>query len=229
MQVATEQLADELQSTVGDGAAPAPRQRPADRSGLAPQAALDPRVAGADRCRPLPRAPCRSGVCGLGYRSGLQISLLYLLPIIAAALRFRWRGGVIVALAAALLTHLVNEEDLLKKLPPAALVVNTFTESAIFALTALVTGTLQAQRQRLQEQRRELAEAQHRMQADLQAAGLLQAHLLHRPLPEIPGLDLAAELRFARGVGGDFYDLRRIDGCLLLCLADVSGKGRRRR
>jgi manganese transport protein len=62
----------------------------------------------------------------------------------------------------------------------------------------------------------------HWVHEDLRAASLLQRHLLHRPLPE---LEAAVELRFARGVGGDFYDLRRVDRRLSLCVADVSGKG----
>src|SRR5437879_3339938 len=45
----------------------------------------------------------------------LQSSLPYHLPIIVAGLRFRWEGGLIVAAAGALLTHLVNGEDLAKR------------------------------------------------------------------------------------------------------------------
>jgi manganese transport protein len=68
--------------------------------------------------------------------------------------------------------------------------------------------------------------AGHRwLHEDLRAAALLQQHLLHRPLPELPELEAAVELRFARGVGGDFYDLRRVSRHLSLCIADVSGKG----
>jgi serine phosphatase RsbU (regulator of sigma subunit) len=60
-------------------------------------------------------------------------------------------------------------------------------------------------------------------------AQTLQASLLPRALPRIPGLDVAAQLRAgATGidVGGDFYDVFAIgDGAWGLAIGDVCGKG----
>jgi phosphoserine phosphatase RsbU/P len=58
------------------------------------------------------------------------------------------------------------------------------------------------------------------------AAREIQARLLPASLPEIPGHQLAAAWRPARGVAGDHYDAFPLpDGRVALCLADVSGKG----
>ena len=54
----------------------------------------------------------------------------------------------------------------------------------------------------------------------------IQASLLPRQIPQIPGFDLSAFFRPARDVGGDYYDLFEIDSEHLgLLVADVSGKG----
>jgi sigma-B regulation protein RsbU (phosphoserine phosphatase) len=69
--------------------------------------------------------------------------------------------------------------------------------------------------------------AEHqRIQRDLALARQMQRQMLPDVFPDIPGLVLAATTRPARGVGGDFYDVVRLDThrvCLLL--GDVAGKG----
>lgn len=62
-----------------------------------------------------------------------------------------------------------------------------------------------------------------------QVAGALQQTLLPPPLPEIPGLEVAARYRPAKTVarvGGDFYDLFEIaEGTWGFIVGDVSGTG----
>ena len=56
----------------------------------------------------------------------------------------------------------------------------------------------------------------------------LQASLLPRALPDVPGLDLAGRLEAAHGVevGGDFYDAFALgDGAWGIAIGDVCGKG----
>lgn len=61
---------------------------------------------------------------------------------------------------------------------------------------------------------------------DLTLAADVQAMLLPRDLPAVAGLELDARYRAAQKVGGDFYDVIRLDGPRLgLAIADVSGKG----
>lgn len=61
--------------------------------------------------------------------------------------------------------------------------------------------------------------------ADLERAGQVQAGLLPRQSPEVPGYDVAAACVPARVVGGDFYDWHRVRAGVAITLADVMGKG----
>jgi len=60
---------------------------------------------------------------------------------------------------------------------------------------------------------------------ELQRAGEVQATLLPRTVPVLPGYELAARCLPARQVGGDFYDWQTTPDGLVLTLADVMGKG----
>jgi phosphoserine phosphatase RsbU/P len=67
---------------------------------------------------------------------------------------------------------------------------------------------------------------QERMQAQLDAASKIQQNFLPS-IPDIgPGQTIFAVTKPAIFVGGDFYDLIPLaDGSVLVCVADVSGKG----
>ena len=73
----------------------------------------------------------------------------------------------------------------------------------------------------------DLSQAQRaRMERELETARTVQAGLLPRPLPAIPGFGLAADWRSAREVAGDFYDVFALpDGRWGMVIADVSDKG----
>ena len=61
-----------------------------------------------------------------------------------------------------------------------------------------------------------------------EVAEALQASLLPRVLPDVPGIELAAAYMGATeglDVGGDFYDVYRIPGGWGLAIGDVTGKG----
>jgi serine phosphatase RsbU (regulator of sigma subunit)/anti-sigma regulatory factor (Ser/Thr protein kinase) len=61
---------------------------------------------------------------------------------------------------------------------------------------------------------------------ELEIAGSIQRSLLLKELPELPGVELAAVCRSALQVGGDFYDVLKLnDEAALLVIADVMGKG----
>ena len=64
------------------------------------------------------------------------------------------------------------------------------------------------------------------MERELQVAHQVQASLLPRELPAIPGFQLAADWRSAHEVAGDFYDIFPLhDGRWGLVVGDVSDKG----
>jgi sigma-B regulation protein RsbU (phosphoserine phosphatase) len=64
-----------------------------------------------------------------------------------------------------------------------------------------------------------------RMEDDIRMAAEIQASLLPREAPRVPGYDLVGSTRPCHGIGGDYFDLLLIDGELLMALGDVSGKG----
>lgn len=91
----------------------------------------------------------------------------------------------------------------------------------------------------LQEKNRQLAQAfqelkaaqqqlveQEKLAHELEIARQIQASLLPKALPVIPGWQVATHWQPARAVGGDFYDFTEYpDGRVGLVIADVSGKG----
>jgi phosphoserine phosphatase RsbU/P len=75
-----------------------------------------------------------------------------------------------------------------------------------------------------------LAQAQRRVQRlredELEEAHEIQAKLLPKNLPTIPNHDVAALTQPVRFVGGDYYNVVRIDDeNTAFCIADVAGKG----
>jgi phosphoserine phosphatase RsbU/P len=64
------------------------------------------------------------------------------------------------------------------------------------------------------------------LEQELEVARQMQQNILPRAFPALPGFTLAAQMRPAREVGGDFYDVFRIDDRrTAIAIADVSGKG----
>lgn len=64
------------------------------------------------------------------------------------------------------------------------------------------------------------------LESELAVASQIQEHLLPKELPTIDGYGLNAFQIQCKQVGGDLYDVARLnDGRILLVLADVSGKG----
>lgn len=65
-----------------------------------------------------------------------------------------------------------------------------------------------------------------RLEREMELAAEIQAEILPKGNPEIPGYELLGWSRPARQVGGDYYDLQRLDrGALRLTVGDVTGKG----
>ncbi len=74
--------------------------------------------------------------------------------------------------------------------------------------------------------RKQLVDAYEALDREMQIVGAMQRSLLPQELPEIPGVELAAEYRTSARAGGDLYDLFPLpEGCWGLFIADVSGHG----
>lgn len=64
-----------------------------------------------------------------------------------------------------------------------------------------------------------------RLEKELARAREVQAGLLPRDAPRLPGFELAARCIPAHEVGGDFFDWQPSDGTVVLSVGDVMGKG----
>ncbi len=61
---------------------------------------------------------------------------------------------------------------------------------------------------------------------ELQRAREIQESLLPKEIPQLPGFEVASAWQPARAVGGDYFDVLKLDeNRLAICIADVSGKG----
>ena len=114
----------------------------------------------------------------------------------------------------------------LKLLTTLALQTATAIENA-----RLFERTVQAahERERLMALHKEAELARAKLEGELKLAARIQADLFPADLPRVDGYEFAARNRPARKCGGDYYDAlpltRAGGGGLLLCVADVSGKG----
>jgi len=64
------------------------------------------------------------------------------------------------------------------------------------------------------------------MQEEMKFARQTQLNLLPKEIPKIPGYTIAAKTISAKEVGGDYYDIIKIDDDnFAFCLGDVTGKG----
>lgn len=68
--------------------------------------------------------------------------------------------------------------------------------------------------------------ALHQQEQELNRALDIQKDLLPKDLPQLPGIELAGAWQPARTVGGDYFDVLRLDEDRLgICVGDVAGKG----
>jgi len=95
----------------------------------------------------------------------------------------------------------------------------------------LVTGNISvfrdiSERKKAEADLRDSELRRYQMQLELRYAAEIQAKLLPRDYPEIPGFDLAAKCLPAKQVGGDFYDWQQVTPAVFdITLGDVMGKG----
>jgi PAS domain S-box-containing protein len=83
-----------------------------------------------------------------------------------------------------------------------------------------------SERKRAEEALRESEMRRYQLQVELVYAAEVQAKLLPRSYPHIPGFDVAARCLPAKQVGGDFFDwLEVCPGVWSITLGDVMGKG----
>lgn len=73
---------------------------------------------------------------------------------------------------------------------------------------------------------REIAKTNTQLEEDFQKANEIQHKLLPQTIPDVPGFDIAAFYVPCKDIGGDYYDIFRIDEDHIgIICADVAGKG----
>lgn len=144
--------------------------------------------------------------------------------LIAAPLRVGERVTGVIALGSTMPMPYTAAE--LKLLNTLALQTATAIENA-----RLFERTVQAavERERLMALHQQTEIARARLESELGFAARIQSALFPAELPAPADWDIAARNRPARQCGGDYYDVIPCgpagEGRLLLCVADVSGKG----
>ena len=84
---------------------------------------------------------------------------------------------------------------------------------------------LQSKIEALEAAQAEIAQKE-RLERELELARQVQLSMIPRTFPDVPGVTFAAAYAPARQVGGDFYDVIRLDGDRVgLVIADVADKG----
>jgi len=145
--------------------------------------------------------------------------------LICAPLKVGERVIGLIALGSTLPTAYTAAE--LKLLNTLALQSATAIENA-----RLFERTVQAaqERERLMALHQAAEVARAKLESEMTLAARIQSDLFPAALPERAGYGFAARSRPARRCGGDYYDALILDGAgeperLLLCVADVAGKG----
>jgi phosphoserine phosphatase RsbU/P len=99
---------------------------------------------------------------------------------------------------------------------------------SVAAQTAFaVANTRLIERAMEQERRRQELEAENEQRAkELEEARQLQLSMLPKRVPQLPGLEIAAYMKTASEVGGDYYDFHLgADGTLTIAVGDATGHG----
>lgn len=103
----------------------------------------------------------------------------------------------------------------------------------IIFVVAIISTLFSEAKERLEMRNAELqrsvelsAEQLERQEKDLKRAREIQESLLPKDVPQLPGFEVATSWSPARMVGGDYFDVLRLDkNRLAICIADVVGKG----
>jgi serine phosphatase RsbU (regulator of sigma subunit) len=147
-----------------------------------------------------------------------SVAYLYVLPIALCALVNRFAFTIALAAICTFLGDIFG--------PPAESirwrVVHNVINAASFLVVGFLVTLIAKQRDRMAEEvRRQRDEYAH----DMALAAQVQHRVLPKPLA-LPGIDIAAEMKTARMLGGDYYDFFPVsDDVIDIVIADVSGKG----
>ena len=103
---------------------------------------------------------------------------------------------------------------------------NVYLHAQLLEHQAALEARVVARTRELAAVNRDLLATQTQLQEEMRVAGTLQQSILPAGFPPHPNYTGVAVMRAARSIGGDFYDIFRLDARQLgIVIADVSGKG----
>ncbi|MBE0447884.1 MAG: serine/threonine-protein phosphatase [Actinobacteria bacterium] len=145
-----------------------------------------------------------------------DLTVLYLVPIIAGTIFIGLSYGLIVAMIAAIAEFTSNVQlgigiDI-------SLITDAILHLLIFLLGVILTD-------RLLTQLRVITEFEQKRSYDIDLAKEIHGSVF-TPFPaEYGDLTIGTKLAFARELGGDYYHFSGLNDRLFFCIADISGKG----
>jgi serine phosphatase RsbU (regulator of sigma subunit) len=148
----------------------------------------------------------------------VSLGYLYVLPISISALVNPLPFTITLGVICTFLSDMFG--------PPATSLQWRVVHSAIYLASFVAVGffvtSIAKQRDHLAE---EIRKQRDEYERDLAQAAQVQHRVLPQPLT-LPGIELAAEMKTARLLGGDYYDFFPVsDDIVDVVIADVSGKG----
>lgn len=148
----------------------------------------------------------------------ISLGYLYILPVALSALVNRRRTTLAIIIICVLLHDLFG--------PPHPLIPRLFLNFfalAAFSAVALVVKHLGKEREALSEI---IRRQRDELDAEINLASQVQQQLLPLRPPRLEGLEIAAGIKYAQKMGGDYYDFIELPGGDIgIAIADVSGKG----
>jgi sigma-B regulation protein RsbU (phosphoserine phosphatase) len=148
----------------------------------------------------------------------VSLGYLYVLPIAISALVNPLSFTLVLGVICTFLSDLFGAS-------PTTLhwrVVHNTIYLASFLVVGFFVTSIAKQRDRMAE---EIRRQRDEYERDLAQAAQVQHRVLPQPLT-LPGIELAAEMKTARLLGGDYYDFFPVsDDIVDVVIADVSGKG----
>ncbi len=181
------------------------------------------------------------GLLKLGYRSFIGLVFVEVLRVVIQAIRNRADGAWILGIGllfcgvmlltlsfyqstgvvAPLILRVISVFSLV--LPPSIFMARRFArtnqelEAQLVQVKQLSSDALEHEKVKAENDRRA---------ADMEEARQLQLSMLPKKLPSLPNLDIAAFMKTASEVGGDYYDFHLTeDGTLTIAVGDATGHG----
>lgn len=151
-------------------------------------------------------------------QADVSLGYLYVLPLALSGMVNLWPVTISLAAACTVLQDIFGPAvDTL-----ALRVSHNVIDLAGFLAVGLLVTLITRQRRRLEQ---EVERQRDEYGRDLMLAAQVQRQVLPKPI-KVPGLEIAATMRPARLLGGDYYDFFPIsDDVIDVVIADVSGKG----